>query len=121
MEDTFLISTPFKSVKVHPVVLFTILNHYNRRPKDAEDVMGGTLLSFDSWRRNDSGFHQPMVCWKSRTAMLSITRSTKTVSWGVDGSGLLVDGGWNQVQREHVSPSFPTQNKSEVVPGGWVF
>jgi len=58
MEDTFLISTPFKSVKVHPVVLFTILNHYNRRPKDAEDVMGGTLLSFDSWRRNDSGFHQ---------------------------------------------------------------
>mgnify|MGYP000362851212 CR=1 FL=1 len=40
MEDTFLINTPFKSVRVHPVVPFTILDHYKRRPKDSEEVLG---------------------------------------------------------------------------------
>ena len=40
MEDTFLISTPFKSVKVHPLVPLTILEFYNRRPKNQDAVFG---------------------------------------------------------------------------------
>ena len=40
MEDTFLISTPFKSVKVHPVVPFMILEQYIRRPANQEHIIG---------------------------------------------------------------------------------
>lgn len=40
MEDTFLISTPFKSVKVHPLVPLTILEFYNRRQENQEVIVG---------------------------------------------------------------------------------
>lgn len=40
MEDTFLISTPFKSVKVHPVVPFLILEQYLRRPANQDHIIG---------------------------------------------------------------------------------
>lgn len=40
MEDAFLINTPFKSIKVHPVVPFTILDHYKRRAEGSKHVMG---------------------------------------------------------------------------------
>lgn len=44
MEDTFLISTPFKSVKVHPVVPFTIFEHYIRRPATQDHIIGNSAL-----------------------------------------------------------------------------
>ena len=40
MEDTFLISTPFKTIKVHPVVPFLILDQYVRRPEGKAHAMG---------------------------------------------------------------------------------
>ncbi|KAK8828686.1 hypothetical protein WA577_000168 [Blastocystis sp. JDR] len=45
MEDTFLISTPFKSVKVHPLVPLTILEFYNRRQENQEVIVGTIMGS----------------------------------------------------------------------------
>lgn len=45
MEDTFLMSTPFKTIKVHPVVPFLILDQYVRRPEGKKHAMGNFDVS----------------------------------------------------------------------------
>lgn len=94
MEDTFLINTPFKSVRVHPVVPFTILDHYKRRPKDSEEVLGTIMGTINN------GVLEITTCF--------------AVAYTFDEKGLAADG---IKFNETLSLLYSTANKSDVVLG----
>ena len=97
MEDTFLINTPFKSVRVHPVVPFTILDHYKRRPKDSEEVLGmkhlpiilviGTIMG-----TINNGVLEITTCFA-----VAYTFDEKGLVW-LELWNNCIGCGWNQVQ-----------------------
>ncbi|CBK25028.2 uncharacterized protein [Blastocystis hominis] len=97
MEDTFLISTPFKTIKVHPVVPFIILDQYVRRPEGKKHVMGTIMGSLNN-------------------GVLEITNCYGVNYEFADGE-IVVDNKEAMAFNEKMKQLYAISNKSEVVLG----